>query len=88
VFVTCHRGDSVCALDRLTGVRQWRTAVFNLTDHDVISTADFLVAPSDGDIIRASNGVPVTNLAGTIPPWNPGEWDSAAVADGRIVAVQ
>jgi outer membrane protein assembly factor BamB len=88
VFTTCHRGDSVCALDRLTGVRQWRTPVSNLADHDVVSAGDFVVAPSDGDIIRASDGVPVENLAGSIYPWNPGEWDSAVVADGRIVAVQ
>jgi outer membrane protein assembly factor BamB len=88
VFVSCHHGDSVCALDRLTGVRQWRTVVFNLADHDVVSAGDFVVAPSDGDILRASNGVPVTNLAGSVDPWNPGEWDSAVVADGRIVAVQ
>lgn len=83
VFVVCHNGDSVCALNRSTGAFEWQYTPFDPPGHNAASASDFLINPSDGHVLRASDG---TDFGlGPVGDSIFGQWQNAAVSNGRII---
>jgi outer membrane protein assembly factor BamB len=88
VFVVCHGGDSVCALNRLTGAPQWRyQPPTTRPGRRAVSASDFLILPNSGSFIRVADGARMNPGRDPVDFYfQIGNSRSVDVAYGRVVA--